>query len=179
MFIECFFCIVRSFQHSELWAYLLTRLYDSQTNPNELVCADNQDKPVSCPNGYCQLTGGGSSSFTRTCVPKGSTDHPHGIIVRSKTISENDIDSSITYTCNKPMCNNSTITKEVQRLLGTRGILMYTITTTTAAATTTKITITTTTTASITTTMKRSTGNTARPMISIQCGLMLLMTIIF
>ncbi len=169
-----FSCVVRNFRHSDLWAYLLTSLYDSQAIPNELVCADNQDKPVSCPNGYCQLNGGSSSSFTRTCVPKGSTDHPHGIIVRSKTISDKDIDSSITYTCNKPMCNNSTITKEVQRLLGTRGILMYSTTTTT------KITITTTTTASIaTTTIKRSTGNTARPMISIQCGLMLLMTIIF
>jgi len=168
---------VRRFQYPELWANLVTGLYDAVANPQNLVCADNQDKAVPCPYGFCQLISRDSSSFSRRCVLNGSIPNPYGVILESKTITETDIESSVMYTCNKPMCNNSTMAKEVRHLLETRELLMYSITTTTTTTSTTS-----TTTKSIATTTaiaKSSTGNTAKPMISIQYGLIFLITFVF
>ncbi len=178
---------MRRFQYSELWANLVTRLYDAVANPQNLVCADNQEKVVPCAYGFCQLISRDSSSFSRRCVLNGSIPNPYGVILESKTITETDTESSVMYTCNKPMCNNSTMAKEVRHLLEARELLMYSITTTTTTTKTTTTTTTTTittstTTKSITTTTaiaKISTGNTAKPMISIQYGLIFLITFVF
>jgi hypothetical protein len=64
------------------------------------------------------------------------------------------------------MCNNLAMAKEVRDLVKARKLLTDSITTTT------------TTTISITT-IKSSTGNTEKPMISIHCGLIFLMTFVF
>ena len=156
---------MRGFKYSELWANLVTRLYDYSDNLNNLVCSDNQDKPVACPYGFCQLISSDSTSFTRSCVHNSSIGNHYGVIVESKTISKTDIESTVIYTCNKPMCNNSTMAKEVRQLLDERGLLIH-------SATTTSTTTTTTVT-------KRSTGNTSKPFISIQWGLIFLITFIF
>ena len=124
-----------------------------------------------------------SSSYSRRCVPKGSMANTYGVISGSKTMSEKDIESSVTYTCNKPMCNNLTMAKEVRYLLQTRELLIDTVTTTTTITTTTVTTTTTSTTTILTTTtttqVKLSLGNIAKPMISIQVGLMFLLILIF
>jgi len=165
------FCLVRSFNDFELSSNLVTRLYHAPAQPENLVCADNQDKPVPCPYGFCQLITTDSASFSRSCVPNGSRPNSYGLILRSKTISETDIESSVTYKCNKPMCNNSTMAKEVRQLLEERELLKYSITTTTTISTmTSKLTTTTT---------NRSTRNTEKPLMSIHCGLIFLMTFIF
>jgi hypothetical protein len=135
-----------------------------------LKCADNQDKPVSCPYGFCQLISIDSSSYLRSCVLNNSTRNPYGVLLESKTISEKEIQSSLTYTCNKFMCNNLTMAKEVRYLLENRKILPSAITTTT--------TTTTTTSKPTTASIKSSTGNTIKPLIIIQYGLVVLMAII-
>jgi hypothetical protein len=168
MFIECHFYLVRQFKYSELWANLVVRLYDFN-EPEKLVCADDQDKPVSCANGFCQLISSDSSSFSRRCVLNASIPDPHGVRLQSQTISEKEIQSLLTYTCNKPMCNNLTMAKEVRHLLEERKILFYSITTTT----------TTTTSKPIATSTNGSTRNTVKPLFIIQYGLILLMTIVF
>jgi hypothetical protein len=61
--------------------------------------------------------------------------------------------------------------KEVRQLLEERELLKYSITTTT--------TISTTTSKLTTTTTNRSTRNTEKPLMSIHCGLIFLMTFIF
>jgi len=164
---------VRSFEDFELSANLIARLYHAHGKPENLVCADNQDKPVSCPYGFCQLIIRDSAIFSRSCIRNGSIPNPYGVILKSRTISETDIESSVMYTCNKPMCNNSTMAKEVRELLEERELLKYSITTTT---TTTTIT---TTTSKLTIATKSSTGNTAKPLISIHCGLIFSMIFIF
>ncbi|CAF1497624.1 unnamed protein product, partial [Rotaria sordida] len=42
---------VQHFEYPVLWANLVTRLYHSRNGSNDLVCADDQDKPVNCPYG--------------------------------------------------------------------------------------------------------------------------------
>ncbi len=172
MFFECSFYLVRSFRSWELLTKLSAHLYDATLKPENLICADDQDKPTACPYGFCQLISSDSSSFSRSCVHNGSIPNPYGVTLESKTISETHIATTVMYTCNTPMCNNSTMAKEVRHLLEAREILIYSMTTTTTVTTT----ITTT---SIAPTKKASTGNTVKPMISIQCGLIFLITFVF
>ncbi|CAF0816743.1 unnamed protein product [Adineta steineri] len=61
---------VRRFQYTELWANLLIRLYDASSKPAELVCADDEDKSMPCPQGFCQLTSSDFLTFSRGCIPK-------------------------------------------------------------------------------------------------------------
>jgi hypothetical protein len=149
-------------------ANLITRLYEDVEDPAKLTCANNDDKPVACPNGFCQLISSDSSSFSRSCVLNTSVPDPYAVLLESKTISEKEIQSTLTYTCNKNMCNNLAMAKEVRSLLENRKILPYAITTTT----------TTTTTKPTTASIKTSTGNTIKPLIIIQYGLVLLMATI-
>jgi len=167
MFFQCFFYLAQHFQDVELWGHLMEPLYAITANPENLVCADNQDKLVRCPYGFCKLISSDSSSFSRSCVLNNSIPNPYGLILTSKTMSKTDIESSVSYTCNLPMCNNLTMAKHVRSLLEERKFL---ITTTTTTTTTKGATITTTT---------KSTGNTEKPKIIIQCGLIFLMTFIF
>lgn len=164
-----FFCLAQRFRYSELWANLVTRLYDATVDPESLVCADNDDKSVKCPYGFCQLINNDLTSFSRRCVSNGSMPNPYGVTLQSKTITETEIASTMTYTCNKNMCNNLAMAKEVRNLLEVRKMLINSVTTTTTAATTTSVVVT----------AKRSTGNIAKPLISIQCGFIFLMTFLF
>jgi hypothetical protein len=163
---------VQHFQYSELWAKLVDRLYDTTIIPEKLVCADNQDKSVPCPHGFCRLISNDYSSFSRSCVSNGSIPNPYGVKLISKTISETDIESTVIYTCNKPMCNNLAMAKEIRGLLEARQFLKHTTTTTT---TTVKPIPTTTNIA----TTKYSTGNITKTIITIQCAFIFLMTFIF
>jgi hypothetical protein len=167
MFLQCFVCLAQHFKYSELWAKLADRLYDDPDNPENLVCADNQDKTVPCPYGFCQLISIDSSSFSRRCVRNDSIPNPYGVILTSKTILKTEIESSVVYTCNKPMCNNLAMAKEVRDLVKARKLLTDSITTITTITTTRSITI------------KSSAENTEKPMISIQCGFIFLMTFVF
>ena len=142
------------------------RLHEAVEDATKLVCADNQDKPIKCPNGFCQLISTDSNTFTRTCEPNSSIAMPHGILLESRSLSERDIQSTLTYKCNKNMCNSVAMAKEVRSLLEARNILPFT-TTTTTTTTTVKPTVAVTTTS--------STGNTLKSSYIIQYALILLM----
>ncbi|UJR10995.1 hypothetical protein I4U23_015179 [Adineta vaga] len=129
---------VRNLEYAELWAHLVTRLYDSRSEPNKLTCTNDQDASVSCSEGFCQLISNDLLTFSRTCVPKGTMSNPYGIILESKTIPGKDIESSIMYTCNRPMCNSLTMANEILHLLQIRELLSPIIVTTTTSTTTTE-----------------------------------------
>ncbi|CAF1407464.1 unnamed protein product [Adineta steineri] len=157
---------VRLFQYTELWGNLLIRLYDAFSKPAELVCADDQNEAVPCPHGFCQLISSNFLTFSRGCIPKGVIDNSYGVMLESKTMPGQGIKSSITYTCNKPMCNNVAMAKEVQHLLETRELMM-------------SITTTTTTTTMITSTSTPSSSVMTKPILYIHYTLALLMAMIF
>ncbi len=101
---------------------LQSQLFNSSDSAN-LLCENNQNRTVPCPNGFCQLINDGESGFTRNCIPNDFPAYPPGIFIGSSTVGDFEKESPFMYTCNQHMCNNLEMAEKVQRLLADYGLL--------------------------------------------------------
>ena len=111
------FILVKEFKHYELRTKLRELLYDPRPyNPN-LTCADNGDKTVACPNGFCRLVAVELNTVDRQCVPAGDMANPSGVMIGPNSMEGSNFDPFYTYACNKQMCNDRETLEKVRKLL--------------------------------------------------------------
>jgi hypothetical protein len=101
---------------------LRSYLFNS-SNSADLLCENNQNQTVPCPNGVCQLIDNGESSFTRNCIPEGFSAFSPSILIASSLVQQFEVKSSFMYFCNQHLCNNLTIAAKVQASLAQFGLL--------------------------------------------------------
>ncbi|CAF1221587.1 unnamed protein product [Adineta steineri] len=77
---------------------LQLKLYNS-SNSNDLLCENNQNETIPCPNGFCQLIDNGEFGFTRNCIPEDSSMFSPSILIGSSM--------DITTISFQSMCLNS------------------------------------------------------------------------
>ncbi len=149
----------------------------NSSNSADLLCENNQNETIPCPNGFCQLINNGESSFTRNCIPEGFSAFPRSILIGSSMIEDFENQSAFMYICNQYKCNNLTMAEMVRKLLAQYGLLtpfnlqpIYVVETTMETTTTT------------TTTTRTSKGITVKMLpqtvVGLQC-ILLLVAIIF
>jgi hypothetical protein len=149
----------------------------NSSNSADLLCENNQNETIPCPNGLCQLIDNGESSFTRNCIPEGFSAFTPSILIASSLVEQFENQSSFMYFCNQNLCNNLTMAKKVQGLLAQSGLLtpfyeqpIYQV------ETTTNITSTTNTTSTMNTTSTSIAGRTVpQTIIGLQSILLLMM----
>lgn len=107
---------------SKLRENLQSELFNS-SNSAGLLCENNQNRTVPCPNGFCQLINDGESNFTRNCISEGISSFPPSILVGSSMVEEFEKKSPFMYTCNQHMCNNLQMAQRIQELLEQHGLL--------------------------------------------------------
>ena len=146
----------------------------NSTDSADLVCENNRNDTVPCPNGFCQLINDGDSGFARHCIPKGFSYFSPSIFIGSSMMEQFDNKSAFMYICNQPMCNNLITAEKIHSSLAQLGLLtpFHTQPTTTTATTTT-----TTTTAITTTSTSKTIRILPQIMIGLQCILFLAMVI--
>ncbi|UJR20515.1 hypothetical protein I4U23_023643 [Adineta vaga] len=124
----------RSFGYETIQSTLAKQLYSSTAVSSELTCADPTGASVSCTNGFCRsaFDGNGLVSYS-SCIKNGIVPAPYGLVVSKSTMADIDIEqSTIMYSCNKPMCNSIENTRQVlQQLIAAKLIPQSTGTTTT------------------------------------------------
>jgi hypothetical protein len=101
---------------------LQSQLFNSSDSAN-LLCENNQNRTVPCPNGFCQLINDGESGFTRSCIPKDFPALPPGIFIGSSSVQDFEKEAPFMYTCNQHMCNSLKMAEQVQRSLAQEGLL--------------------------------------------------------
>ncbi len=92
-------------------------MYTPRLYVSDLTCSDNQGQTVNCINGFCHLTRVGISTVDLRCVPEGKGANPSGITIASNIIERSDATVTISYACNKAMCNGADTDAKVQQLL--------------------------------------------------------------
>ncbi|CAF1298149.1 unnamed protein product [Adineta steineri] len=102
---------------------LQSKLYNS-SNSNDLLCENNQNETIPCPNGFCQLTDNGEFGYTRNCIPKDSATFSPSILIGSSMVNEFEKRSPFMYICNQRMCNNLSMAQEIRRTLADYGLLI-------------------------------------------------------
>jgi len=95
----------------------------NSSNSADLLCENNRNEIVPCPNGFCQLINNGESSFTRNCIPEGFSAFPPSILIGSSMVEEFENQSAFMYICNQYKCNNLTMAEKVRKLLAQYGLL--------------------------------------------------------
>ncbi len=95
----------------------------NSSNSADLLCENNQNETIPCPNGLCQLIHNGESSFTRNCIPEGFSAFTPSILIASSLVEQFKNQSSFMYFCNQNLCNNLTMAKNVQGSLARFGLL--------------------------------------------------------
>lgn len=151
---------------------LANLLYENGSNTT-LTCADTSGASIPCKDGFCRsvIDGNGFASLS-SCMKFKDITPSYGLIAQK--IKTSDLDTpgaTITYTCNKPMCNSKETAKEVLSQLTAAGIIPEPTTTTTTITTTATetatetgtATATATATATITTTTTTMAANTTAP----------------
>jgi hypothetical protein len=87
-----------------------------------MTCANNEDQEIPCPIGCCELRSNGKNGFHHKCSTNPCSNGPH-VIIEQQVIGETNAESTFTYTCNKPMCNNNRNAADVRDLLKNKGLL--------------------------------------------------------
>ncbi|CAF1295157.1 unnamed protein product [Adineta steineri] len=102
---------------------LQLKLYNSSNSTN-LLCENNQNETIPCPNGFCQLIDDGKSGFTRNCIPKDSATFLPSILIGSSMVNDFEKRSPFMYICNQRMCNNLSMAQEIRGTLSQYGLLL-------------------------------------------------------
>jgi len=109
-------------------------LYTTESN-SALTCADANGASIPCQDGFCRsITDGNGFVTLSSCMKFKDITPAYGLIAQKVKTSDLDTPAAtLTYTCNKPMCNSKETAKEVISQLATAGIIPEpgTITTTT------------------------------------------------
>ena len=95
----------------------------NSTDSADLLCENNQNETVPCPNGLCQLIYNGESGFTRNCIPEGFLAFTPSILIASSLVEQFENESSFTYFCNQPQCNNLATANAVHHSLAQYALL--------------------------------------------------------
>lgn len=101
---------------------LKSSLFNS-SNSADLLCKNNQNETVPCPNGLCQLIHNGEFSFIRNCIPEGFSAFQPSILIASSLVEQFENKSSFMYFCNQHLCNNLIMAEKVQESLAQFGLL--------------------------------------------------------
>lgn len=118
------FILVKSKNYTELERNLRQKFRDEGSNAMKLACMNNQNRPVPCPRGYCQLNSGGNSIFHRQCSLRSPMQNSAAaIVITSVTVGEEETEAMFTYECATTLCNNETTANEVRALLNQTGLL--------------------------------------------------------
>lgn len=133
---------------SKLREKFQTELFNSSKSV-DLLCENNENRTIPCPNGFCQLINDGESGLIRNCIPEGFSSLPPGILIRSSMVEDFKKKSPFMYICNQHMCNNLTVAQTVKESLSQHGLLTpFNIQQPSVSETTTPIRTSTTTTIS-------------------------------
>ncbi|CAF1298326.1 unnamed protein product [Adineta steineri] len=102
---------------------LQLKLYNS-SNANDLLCENNQNETIPCPDGFCQLIDNGEFGNTRNCIPKDSATFSPSILIGSSMVNDFEKRSPFMYICNQRMCNNLSMAQEIRGTLSQYGLLL-------------------------------------------------------
>jgi hypothetical protein len=120
--MEFSFLVGKKLNTTALVDHLKTQLYNASASVDQLTCANNAGQEIPCSNGCCELTSNGNSSFDRRCIKDPCGDN-QGVEIESQVVDTIDAESTFTYRCNKPMCNDKRNADKVRDILKNDGLL--------------------------------------------------------
>jgi hypothetical protein len=89
---------------------------------DKLTCHNNEEQEIPCPNGCCELSSNGKSGFTRKCItdPCGADQK---VTIDQQVLGAPNVESTFSYRCNKPKCNDKKNAQKVHDLLKAKWLL--------------------------------------------------------
>ncbi len=111
-----FFIIGKKLNHTLLQNDLREQLYNVSSPVDKLTCHNNEEQEIPCPNGCCELISNGEFGFTRKCIVS-QCGADQKVTIEQHVIGEPNVESTFSYKCNKPMCNDKKNAEKVRDLL--------------------------------------------------------------